>query len=136
MTVASVGTFGTNVGDIYCHLSATTAGVPDTATLVYSMIQFGAGSSKIAVFTTPRKKRGIMKSIFNSASAAGAFRIKTRVGTGPWTIVDYTNTAVGYSAKTFGYFINIPAKSDVVVEALATASTIKASTNIEFRLKN
>lgn len=135
MYVATSGTTGTNVGDIYCHLSTTTAGVPDTATAVYSMIQFGAGSSKAAVYSTPRKKITTLKSIFMGASAAGTFRIRRRTGSGPWVTIDTTQTNGGDASKEFGYVFYIPPSSDVAVEAAAASSTIKASACLEIRTR-
>lgn len=134
--VASAGTTGTNVGDIYVHLSATSSGVPSTATAVYGMIQNGAGSSKAAIYSTPRKRVTMLKSLHMGASAAGTFRVRRRTGSGPWVTIDTTQTSGGDSSKEFGYVIFIPPQSDIVVEALAAASTIKASACLELRARN
>lgn len=134
MYVASAGSTGTNVGDIYAHRSATTSGVPDTATAIYSMIKAGAGSSKIAAYTTPRRKLSTIKSLFQTATASGAFRVRKRTAGGPWTTIDYTTTIGGDTSKQFAYVMPIEPRTDIVVEAFAD-TTSECSVNVEFRTK-
>lgn len=61
--VLTVGTGGTNAGDLYVFTGAATAGVPDTATEVYAKALVGTAESHAAIFRVPTGLTGYVMTI-------------------------------------------------------------------------
>lgn len=136
--VLTAGSTESNVGVIYIHNSAVTAGVPNTSTLVYGAIPAAAGQTQMAIHTIPAGYTGyiINLRLFSARVTSGyaTFRLKQRFNDGTLDAVRVINQIdIANSSLALPYTvpIQISEKSDVWVDAILSTGTAGLQANFD-----
>ncbi len=118
----TAGSTGSNIGDITIAQSITTS-------VVFAVLPIGYNSTMVAAYTVPAGKTGYVISqrsgIANKQSAAAEMRFQIRQPAEVFTVMGsaaLNSTGTGYIEQDFPIFKAIPEKSDVYVEAEASAT--------------
>lgn len=88
--VITAGTYAAASGEIYIHTGGATAGVPDTATLIYAQIKAGNNQTFNGAYTVPAGKTATIKKVTCLDTDNAKYRIRYRPSaTGLWKVVDF-----------------------------------------------
>lgn len=114
-------------GDVYCYLNDdVTAGVPNTATKIQSIIEIGYGRSMEARFTIPADQVGYISTFYGSISAAAAAEINLMYKQFERVVHIRRIMDVYYNGGqiVFPFPLPCPAKSDIYIRAKAAGGAV------------
>lgn len=127
--VETAGSGAANAGAISVYTGDATAGVPDTAAQIYSIITAGKNQTLQCNYTMPADRAGFLRffgvSSFGNSNAFATIRLLVRPFGGVWQTKDQLIVTRG--AITVPMAQVIDPKSDLEIRAQASSGTIDVS---------
>ena len=127
--IVDVGTGGANAGDLYIYTGAATAGVPDTATQVYSTISADHGQTSQAFYTIPAEFTGFLISGYGVAAAGKTVDVEVffRLEGKGWRMLHEFSLNNDTYTQHYAVPPQIPEKSDIMVVSSVDTGTARVS---------
>ena len=130
------GTSESNVGTIYLFTGTETAGVPDTATQVYTTISAGEGQTLQAIYSVPKGFTAHLLSGYaiSAANKTADIEVFFRLFGEGWRIAhEFSLTDSGY-VQEYKIPVVLPEKSDFRVESSVDVGSARVSAGFSILL--